>query len=192
VISDIDLPGFDDPVLGAQGCFRVLLNAMAVPGRVEPISAHLSAPPPLTPATAAVLLTLVDADAPLHLDLAAESARGWIAFHCGAPFTSVAGARFALELSCPDLMELNVGTDEGPEQSCTLILQVRALGVGAGYRLTGPGLREPMELRVDGLPDDFTERWAANHVLYPRGIDVVLCADTTLAALPRSVRVEKV
>ena len=45
-------------------------------------------------------------------------------------------------------------------------------------------------LEVTGLPDDFPALWAANHALFPRGADLLLCCGTTLAALPRSVRVE--
>jgi len=48
----------------------------------------------------------------------------------------------------------------------------------------------PVSLEVDGLPDDFASQWAANHALFPRGIDLLLCSGATLAALPRSVAVE--
>jgi len=44
---------------------------------------------------------------------------------------------------------------------------------------------------VEGLPDDFAAQWAANHTLYPCGVDLVLCAGERLCALPRSVRVEE-
>ena len=45
---------------------------------------RLTAPAPLDPATAAVLLTLVDNETPLWLDPAVAAARDWLAFHCGA------------------------------------------------------------------------------------------------------------
>lgn len=190
MIGDIDLPGFTDPVAGAQSSFRALLSAMAVPGSVHEAGIGLTPPAPLAPATAAVLLTMVDGEAPLALDAAAEPCRGWIAFHCGAMFTDAGRAHFALALTCPDFANLNAGTDEGPEESCTLILQVKALGSGTAFRLSGPGLQRSALLNVDGLPVDFAARWAANAALFPRGIDIVLCAGTTLAALPRSVMVE--
>jgi len=66
-----------------------------------------------------------------------------------------------------------------------------ALGAGKRYRLSGPGLRMPATLAVTGLPTDFARIWQDNHLLYPRGVDVVLCADTALAALPRSVAIEE-
>ncbi len=188
--DQITLPGFADPVLGAQAAFRATLAAMARPGSIHAVGDGLEAPAPLDPATAAVLLSLVDGESPLALDAAAEPARTWLTFHCGAVFSPVAQAHFVLALSCPDLATLCTGSDEAPEGSATLILQVPALGRGARYRLSGPGLREPTLFAAAGMPEDFAARWAANHALFPRGVDIILCAGSGLAALPRSVRLE--
>lgn len=182
---------FADPVTGAQRCFRAVLDAMARPGRLHRIDG-LAPPPGLASSAAAVLLTLVDPETPLWLDPAAEPARDWIAFHCGAPVVSDStDAAFGLALALPDLSGFFPGTHEGPEASATLIIQVDSLSAGRQYRLSGPGLREPASLMVDGLPADFAERWKANHALFPCGIDLVLCAGDTLTALPRSVTVEE-
>jgi len=189
-MQDVDLPGFADPVTDAQATFRALLAAMATPGSLHTAGMGLTPPAPLAPATASVLLTMVDGEAPLALDETTEPVRAWIAFHCGAAFVPQAQARFAVSLACPDLADLPSGTDDGPEESCTLILQVRALGTGTPFRLSGPGLRVPVTLEVSGLPEDFAARWAANHRIFPRGIDIVLCAGKTLTALPRSVKLE--
>jgi alpha-D-ribose 1-methylphosphonate 5-triphosphate synthase subunit PhnH len=179
-------PGFADPVAGAQSCFRAVLDAMARPGRVMSV-AGVSAPTPLCDAAAAVLLTLVDHETPLWLDPDAEAARSWIAFHTGAPPSN--DPVFVLALSLPDLAALPAGTDEMPETSATVILQVTGLGSGRRLMLEGPGLRSPTELRVDGLPEDFVSIWQRNHALFPRGVDLILCAGRDLAALPRSVSV---
>jgi alpha-D-ribose 1-methylphosphonate 5-triphosphate synthase subunit PhnH len=190
--ASISLPGFEDPVRDAQVTFRAVLDAMARPGRLHNVGQSLTAPAPLDRATAAVLLTLIDNETPLWLDPAAVAARDWLAFHCGAAIIDAPGeATFALALSMPNLDELPGGTHETPETSATLILQVSALGTGTRYRLSGPGLRVPTPLAVTGLPEDFTRIWQANHALYPRGIDLVLCADTTLTALPRSVTIQE-
>jgi alpha-D-ribose 1-methylphosphonate 5-triphosphate synthase subunit PhnH len=81
--------------------------------------------------------------------------------------------------------------DEVPESSATLILQVQSLTTGRRYRLEGPGLREPVILTADGLPTDFAAIWQRNHALFPCGIDLILCADNPLTALPRSVSVQE-
>jgi alpha-D-ribose 1-methylphosphonate 5-triphosphate synthase subunit PhnH len=188
---DVTLPGFADPVGQAQASFRAVLEAMARPGTLLPAGQGLVPPAPLDPATGAVLLTLVDHDTPVWLDAASEPARDWIAFHCGAGFASVsAQAGFALALALPDLATLSPGTHEQPETAATLILQVGSLTEGARYRLSGPGLRATKTLAVSGLPAEFVEIWQRNREGFPLGVDLVLCAGETLAALPRSVTVE--
>ncbi len=187
----IDLPGFADPVLESQACFRAVLDAMARPGTLHVAGTGLAPPAPLVPSAAAVLLTLVDGETPLFAAPGFAPARDWIGFHCGAvPVDAVGEAGFVLADTLPDLAAVNAGTDESPDAAATIILQVAAIGSGRRLRLSGPGLRVKQALEVTGLPDDFPALWAANHALFPRGADLLLCCGTTLAALPRSVRVE--
>ncbi len=189
----VDIPGFADPVGEAQATFRAVLDALSRPGRICTAGAGLTPPAPLDAATAAVALALVDQETPLFLDAAMQTAGPWLAFHAGAPIIADATrAEFVLASSWVDLAELPSGSDEAPEASATVILQVAALDSGTAYRLSGPGLAAPVVLRADGLPPDFVAAWRTNHALFPRGVDLVLCAGTTLAALPRSVTVEAV
>ena len=119
--------------------------------------------------------------------------RDWLVFHCGTtPCDTPAAAAFVLAATMPDLATLNAGSDEAPESAATLVLQVASLGTGPAWRLAGPGLKAPTVFRATGLPANFAARWAANHALFPRGIDLVLCAGTTLAAIPRSITVSGV
>jgi alpha-D-ribose 1-methylphosphonate 5-triphosphate synthase subunit PhnH len=181
-------PGFADPVADAQACFRAVLDAMAHPGQV--LSVPFVVPPaPLCAAATAVVLTLVDQDAPLSLDPASAAAGSWISFHTGVSIVEANVADFVLAQSLPDLTQLANGTDEAPETAATVIVQVMSLTSGARFQLAGPGLRAPSVLTVDGLPADFVTRWAANHALFPRGVDLILCAGETMTALPRSVMI---
>ncbi len=190
---DVTLPGFADPVGQAQACFRAVLDAMARPGTLVQTGEGVAPPAPLDPATGAVLLSLVDDDTPLWLDPAMQPAHDWIAFHCGAEFADVPmRAAFVLARTLPDLARLSPGTHEQPETAATLILQVASLTDGTRYRLRGPGLRTFSTLSVRGLPDDFAAIWQRNRAGFPLGVDLVLCAGGTLAALPRSVTVERV
>lgn len=182
-------PGFANPVTDAQSCFRSVLDAMARPGRVHAVRGF-AAPPPLCAAAAAVVLTLADHDTPVWLDAEAMAASAWIAFHTGAPVDAAAKAVFALALSLPDLATFPAGTDEMPETSTTVVLQVSSLTTGRRFVLQGPGLREPTMLSVEGLPADFAAIWERNHALFPRGTDLILCAGDRLTALPRSVSIK--
>lgn len=185
-------PGFADPVLEAQRCFRALLEAMSRPGRVQTVATALEPPPPLGRAASAVLLTLADADTPVWTDAGAEAA-DWLRFHAGCPLVSAPEqAGFLLASTAPPpLASLQAGTEEEPHRSATLILQVTGLGEGDGWRLAGPGIESAHRLRAQGLPAGFLAEWAANHARFPRGVDVVLCAGDRLAALPRTTRIEE-
>jgi alpha-D-ribose 1-methylphosphonate 5-triphosphate synthase subunit PhnH len=190
------LAGLTDPTLDSQRIFRSLLEAMAHPGRIVDVAVELQAPSPLHPAAAAACLTMLDFDTPLWLDEAAArpDAVEWLRFHSGAPIVSrPQAARFALiadpqGMPSPDTFDS--GTAEYPERSATLIVQVQSLLGGTGRRLRGPGIADEARLEVAGLPDAFWTWMAANHALFPCGIDVVLSAGRVIAALPRTTEVE--
>jgi alpha-D-ribose 1-methylphosphonate 5-triphosphate synthase subunit PhnH len=185
----LDKPGFVDPVMEAQACFRLVLSAMSRPGSIVAMS-HSIAAPPLDPATAAVLLTLVDAEITLWLDEALSPSWDWLAFHAGvvrAP--RLDAAAFVCVTSLPPLRDVFAGTDAAPESAATVILQVPALVNGRRLTLYGPGLEAPTLIAPQGLPDDFVAQWEGNHRLFPRGVDLLLCAGGAFCALPRSVRI---
>ncbi len=184
------IPGFADPVAEAQASFRAILEALARPGRVQRLGAGLRPPAPLLPAAAAALLTLADAETPLWHDAGAE-VDGWLRFHCGSPAAPLGSARFVLACGAmPALASLDLGTDEAPETSAMLIVQVAGLEEGRGWRLTGPGIEREHRLAVAGLPMDFLAAWQVQGRGFPRGVDVLLCAGERLAALPRTTKVE--
>ena len=191
MIASALLPAFAEPGSDAQVTFRAVLDALSRPGTVRRVAA-VDPPPPLSCAAAAVALTLFDIDTPVHLGAWAAGASGWIVFHSGARCDApLSGASFVLAAALPSLGELSPGSDEDPERSATVILEVAALGSGDAFALTGPGIDGSAALRVEGLPDDFCARWAANHALFPRGVDLILCAGGSVAALPRSVAIAR-
>lgn len=186
--------GFSDPVLDAQSCFRTVLEAMSRPGRVQRLNLRLAPPAALAPATAAVLLTLVDAETSLWLDAGSRTeTEAWARFHCGCPLAvSPSEAAFILATGAPPpLGALLQGTDEEPESGATLILQVGGLESGHGWRLRGPGIQREHRLHVAGAPQGFLAAWAIQRGLYPRGVDIILCAGEQVAALPRGISIEE-
>jgi alpha-D-ribose 1-methylphosphonate 5-triphosphate synthase subunit PhnH len=189
------LAGFADPVLDAQRVFRSVLDAMAHPGHVVEVSAPESAPVPLHGAVASLCLTLVDLDTPVWLDGMAGTpeTREYLQFHCGCRFVEAPGAaRFALigdPAVMPALSRFDAGTDESPERSATLLVQVPSLREGRGRRLAGAGIASEVRLEAIGLPAGFWHGLRDNHALFPRGVDVLLAAGRHVAALPRTTSV---
>jgi alpha-D-ribose 1-methylphosphonate 5-triphosphate synthase subunit PhnH len=191
-----ELPaGFADKVLSAQTTFRSVMDAMARPGSVQRVAVAVGAPPHLMRGTAAIALTLFDHDTPIWLDpllAEADEVKKWLKFHSGAPVIadpSVAGFALVSEASAlPALDRFSFGSNQYPDRSTTLILQVESLARGVQYQLRGPGIDGSAILHADIGPVDLFERLAINAALFPRGIDVVLVADDMIVAIPRTTR----
>jgi alpha-D-ribose 1-methylphosphonate 5-triphosphate synthase subunit PhnH len=191
-----ELPaGFADKVLSAQSTFRSVMDAMARPGSIQRIAVATGAPSPLMRGAAAIALTLFDHDTPVWLDAAMSEAADvtkWLKFHTGAPvIADSAICSFALigdPRALPALDRFAFGSNEYPDRSTTLILQVGSLTEGTRFELRGPGIDGSAVLRATIEPADLFERLDINAALFPRGIDVVLAADDAIVAIPRTTR----
>ncbi|MGB3337056.1 MAG: phosphonate C-P lyase system protein PhnH [Devosia sp.] len=191
------LGGFADPVLDAQTSFRAIMDALANPGRARKLAETALAEAPLPAELANTLLTLSDADTQIWLSDTLRSApvEAFIAFHAGAPLTHEPGkATFALVAGVnelPRLDQFNLGTQEYPDRSTTIVLAVPSLNGGPDLILRGPGVNDHIHCSPAGLPEDFAMQWAENRELFPRGIDLLLVADGEVMGLPRSTRISE-
>ncbi|WP_041798384.1 phosphonate C-P lyase system protein PhnH [Rhodopseudomonas palustris] len=195
MIGTVELSaGFADKVTSAQATFRAVMQAMARPGALQRLDAELHhVPAPLMPATAAIALTLFDHDTPLWLDAATKTSvvTQWLRFHTSAPVVEAPeAAAFALIAEphrMPTLECFALGSDDYPDRSTTLILQLESLDEGPGFELSGPGIRGAAALRAP-LPDSLVSQHEADHVLFPRGIDLILVSGPAMIAIPRTTR----
>jgi alpha-D-ribose 1-methylphosphonate 5-triphosphate synthase subunit PhnH len=186
---------FADSIDQSQASFRALLDAMSRPGTIREIAGadRLAGVPGLSPAAAAVALTLVDFETPVWLSPAASPCGEWLRFHCGARIVADPGAaRFAFAGAAetlPDLEAFDLGSDEFPDRAVTLVLDVTSLR-GTGWRLSGPGINGMAEFSAEGVSPAFLAARRSLAVLFPRGLDVIFAAGAQLAALPRTTKVE--
>ena len=188
--------GFAAPVLDAQGVFRALMEALARPGTAGALQAAVSPPAPLSATAAAAALTLCDHATPVWLDpalRASEAVAAWLGFHTGAPLAHTpADAHFALAANPGALMAFDnfaQGTQDYPDRSTTLILQVESLDAGPPLVLEGPGIETAARLAPSPLPRHFAEQWRQNNARFPRGVDLILAAPQAVACLPRTTRI---
>jgi len=194
-----ELPaGFVDKVLSAQSTFRSVMDAMARPGSVQRIASAAGTPSAMMRGTAAMALTLFDHDTPVWLDArmsAPADVANWLKFHTSAPVVSDSSiASFALvgdPENLPALDRFAFGSNEYPDRSTTLILQVESLTDSPAVELEGPGIDGTAALRASIRPRDLFERLTINATLFPRGIDVVLVHDDAIVAIPRTTRLVK-
>ncbi|WP_411034898.1 phosphonate C-P lyase system protein PhnH [Shinella sp. BYT-45] len=184
--------GFLEPVFEAQAVFRTLMDCMARPGTIGRLSAAVMPPAPLSAAAGAVALTLCGHDTPVWLTptLATSPLPGWLAFHAGAPVTGERqNARFAFVekgAMLPDPSLFAQGTQEYPDRSTTLVVEIDAFEGGRPLMLKGPGIRTEEEVAPLGLPDMFPHFWAENRQNFPRGVDLILVAGNAVLCLPRT------
>ena len=187
-------PGFAEPALDAQRCFRTLLSAMAHPGRVHALEVAVEPPPALMPGSAALCLTLLDAETPLWLDAACadDETRAYLRFHCGCPLVGDSRtAAFALVGGAlPPLDDFAQGDDLAPEDSATVIWQVESLEDDGPLRLAGPGIDGTRALGISPLPRNFLQDRTRGHVAFPAGVDLILVSGNRLVGLPRSTRID--
>lgn len=216
-------PGFADAVHGTQTSFRCLLDAMARPGRVQSLEAEtlheLQFPEAISPAMAALLLTLCDADTRVWISPAfgdgAAQVHAFGRFHTGLVAVDDprrADFAFMPASDAPErtLRELPCGSDEVPQDGATLVIDTPLLTAveedAAGrlasllhpedadptpwVRLTGPGVQHAHRLAVGGLSLAFWRTRLALQPGFPRGVDVVFTCGERMAAVPRSTLVE--
>jgi alpha-D-ribose 1-methylphosphonate 5-triphosphate synthase subunit PhnH len=194
---DIGLEGgFADPVLQSQTVFRAIMDALANPGTAQELVTPASLQSSLSAELASVLLTLSDHDTSIWLDdiLRADAAvLEFVNFHAGAPVVREPGrAVFAFATGAehlPDLDQFNLGTQEYPDRSTTIVLAVEALTGGQTLIARGPGIRDHGHISPVGLPGDFVSQWSANRALFPRGVDLLIVAPGQVMGLPRTTRI---
>ena len=194
-----------DPVFDAQEHYRLLLDAMARPGKINILPRmQLATPPGLTSAAALVGFALLNADVSFFVDGANpdDAARYLLANTSSRPVdTHEADFVFASGAAPATLVEtMKKGSLPYPEEGATIILNVMALatepqGLGHGedglaLTLRGPGVAGERTFFVRGLNATLVEALQQSNAEFPLGIDAILTdGDGRVACIPRSSRI---
>ena len=188
--------GFADPVLQSQTAFRAVMDALANPGTVQKLVTPHSMQSSIQAELASILLTLSDHDTNIWLDdpLRSDSAvLEFVNFHSGAPVVREPGrAVFAFATGVehlPRFDQFNLGTQEYPDRSTTLVIELADLEAGRRLALMGPGIKTVTDIAPIGLADTFPRLWTENRALFPRGIDIVLTSGNRFLCLPRTTKI---
>jgi len=187
-------PQFDNPVHDTQQAFRALLSATSKPGTIVEPPLPRSAPAPLTPALAAIALTLLDDTTSVWIDpaLASDDVLRYLRFHTGAVVVAErSSAQFAMIATLENLDDLAAfpgGDASYPDRSATLIVQLPSLTTGNQVQLAGPGIEHTIAVAPAGLPQAFWTRWNENAGRYPCGIDIIFTDGRAVMGLPRTTK----
>lgn len=188
-------PGLTDPSHDAQRLFRGVLDAFSHPGRIVDLREAPAGPGTLSAAAVAFLLTFADRETPVWLEaeLDTQAVRDFLRFHAGAPIVDQREAATFAVITGNDadpFAGFAIGTDTYPDRAATVIVEVPSLDTGPTLLWRGPGIDGEVGVALEGLGCDFWSAWAANHTLFPCGVDLVFASGSRLLALPRSVAVK--
>ncbi|KHT58492.1 phosphonate metabolism protein PhnH [Photobacterium gaetbulicola] len=190
---------FTDAVHDSQFCFRRLLKAMSEPGTlVELDRCHGFGA--MMPATSQVLLAMADNSTPLWLSpsfLQDNTAIQNIHFHTGAA-TNAASEQAAFAVVALDDMPtikldelaFNLGNEEYPDRSTTLVIETDSLSSGHQFKLTGPGIKDERCIQLGELSSDIKNILLAQGEAFPLGLDLIFVSAEQVVAIPRSTSVE--
>ncbi len=188
-------PALADPVHDSQRVFRAILEAISNPGRIVTLPLAPVGPGTISLAAIAALLTLADRDTPVWLGpgIDGDALRDFLRFHAGCPIVperprATFGVATAASLASFDGFE--IGTDTYPDRAATVLVEVPALEGGPETTWRGPGIETARAVAIEGLPDGFWSEWAANHAVFPCGLDILFTSGSRLCGLPRSIAVE--
>lgn len=163
-----------------QGVFRQLMRAFSFPGRVETLAGE--------EALTQTLATLVDSEVtladPQNLVDALTRQR------LQARLAGTERAHFIVaDGGLPPAFEPSVGTLDSPEMGATILVKVSAVGEGAPWHLSGPGIEVATSFSVAGLDPAWMaarDDWNAG---FPLGVDLIVLDRSRLVALPRTTRI---
>ncbi|HET6253948.1 MAG TPA: phosphonate C-P lyase system protein PhnH [Puia sp.] len=187
-----------DDVYDAQGHYRLLLDSMARPGKINVLpEMELTAPKGIHAAGALVGFALMNADVTYYVEgpTAFEVGRYLLVNTSARPVGREEADYVFLDGSAPAelLQELKVGSLPYPEDGATVVAAVDGLaseGEGLVLLLKGPGVAGEKKLCVIGLDRTFFEALATINGEFPLGIDVILTdGERRVACIPRSTKI---
>jgi alpha-D-ribose 1-methylphosphonate 5-triphosphate synthase subunit PhnH len=186
-----------DEIFDAQAHYRLLLDSMARPGKINIMpSLELTTPQGIHAAGALVGFALLNSDVSFYVDgPSAEDVSLYLLVNTSARPAEAEAADYVYlngTAAAEILYRLKTGTLPYPESSATVIAAVEELGGETGLVLTlsGPGVDGERQLSVAGLDTALLEALVTINAEFPLGLDLVFTDPTgRIACIPRSSRV---
>lgn len=204
-----------DPVFDAQEHYRILLDAMARPGKINilprlllsvPVATQGAITPIFTDAAALIGFALLNSDVSFYVDgPGADLVTRYLIVNTSARPAELEEADFVFSsghVSAVLIEAMKKGSLPYPEEGATLVASVGALatepsGLGTGnagsdlaLTLQGPGIADKQTFYVHGLNATLVEALQQSNMEFPLGIDLILTdGDGRVACIPRSSRI---
>jgi alpha-D-ribose 1-methylphosphonate 5-triphosphate synthase subunit PhnH len=188
-------------IFDAQAHFRLLLDSMARPGKINTLPEMDMLPPDgIFESTVLVCFALLNADVSFNvLDDPKEEISRYLLLNTSSAPDDFRNANFVImngDSEGEELNEMRIGTLSYPEDSGTVILQVERISEimledAEAIILKGPGVDGEKGLFVKGLNRTILKNIREINMEFPLGIDIILAdSEYRIAGLPRTNRFE--
>jgi alpha-D-ribose 1-methylphosphonate 5-triphosphate synthase subunit PhnH len=189
-----NLESFSDQVFTSQQYYRLLLDAMARPGKIVMLPRLEIVPPEgLFWPLAGLAFTLLDQETTFAVLPNNQSWNRYLCLNTGSRQAAVSGAEFIIldgRVDLPELLTINRGELLFPDRGATLMIMVQAVGgADADIKLTlqGPGIAGKKDLALSGLCPVNLERVQTLNREFPLGVDLMISDNAgALVCIPRS------
>ncbi len=186
-----------DEVFDAQHHFRLILDSMARPGKINNIPAIDILPPAgINKSSAIIALALLNTDASfLSVNENQQEITEYIALNTAAQPSSIGEADFIFTNGLQDaelIYAAKIGTLPYPENSATFVIDTEQIAKenfeGAlQITLSGPGIETTDVVFVKGLNAALLDAVKEQNLEFPLGVDLILTDDNNnLLCIPRS------
>jgi alpha-D-ribose 1-methylphosphonate 5-triphosphate synthase subunit PhnH len=189
-----NLESVSDQVFTSQRFYRLLLDAMARPGKIVTLpKLEIEPPEGLSWPIAGLAFTLLDQETTFAVLPNEQSWNRYLCLNTGSRQAAVSGAEFIIidgRVDLPELLTVNRGDLLFPDRGATLMVMASAVGdAGADIRLTlqGPGIPGQKDLSLSGLCVSNLERVQTLNREFPLGVDLMISDNAgALVCIPRS------
>jgi len=183
-----------DHVFTAQRFYRLLLDAMARPGKIVTLSKlEIDPPEGLSWSITGLAFTLLDQETTFAVLPENESLNRYLSLNTGSRQAALSSAEFIIidgRVDLPELLEINRGDLLFPDRGATLMVMAPVVGgEGTDTRLTlqGPGIHGEVSLALGGLCPGNLERVQTLNREFPLGVDLMISDNSgALVCIPRS------
>ena len=188
-----------DEVFDAQENFRLLLDSMARPGKINVLPDMDILPPTgINKSSTLIALSLLNADASfISIATNSQEITNYLALNTGAIVASINTADYIFLNGdqAPALIDsAKHGNLSYPEESSTLIIDVNKISISPILNavqliLKGPGIETETVVYIDGINPHLLQAIKELNLEFPLGIDLMLTdKQNNLICIPRSNR----
>ncbi len=186
-----------DEVFDAQEQFRLLLDSMARPGKINSMPDMDIIPPAgLNKASAMIAFALLNTDVSFYAEgEGSDAIESYIALNTTAAQVGVGEADFVFINGLYDagiIFDAKTGTLPYPEESATFVIDVDAITEDAGdseliLTLKGPGIETTKQVYINGINPGILKAVREQNMEFPLGVDLMLTdKNNNILCIPRS------